>query len=398
MSNDVKQPVAISFRDYRDEAIADFFANESRSFQSDIPAGLSNGRLRLVGSSHSESRPTAAFRTSINLAEGVKNIPANTITNSINDQPKKLKSTQKTITKSQKNFSYPKSNIQLKTTETIGASSLVNDCDSGLATATDEINNQIETAFSKPTRSIASLSKPTNLLNKTSISESEFESVVESDSLGVIDCDVDDQLKSESVINVGNLELPAVIAPVLQPVLQLRDRLDVLKKRATNENVLRAVTLQVADIQDTIESATRRDVDDYQYDNDNNNEFKNCRGLKIVSTNNSGKPDLHIVDIADQVDYTYLNQQNPNLNPIEFESDIMSDMESELRSEDCANTNNCYDNVKSSIKLDQNLQKLVKAWSWLSDQIKETIISVIIVAEKEKQATESLQNNNYNNS
>ncbi|MDR1963242.1 MAG: hypothetical protein LBQ50_05645 [Planctomycetaceae bacterium] len=59
------QSVAISFKDFRDEEIVDFFANESRKFRPETaPNGF--GRSRLVGAPHfpMERKRTAAFRVS----------------------------------------------------------------------------------------------------------------------------------------------------------------------------------------------------------------------------------------------------------------------------------------------------------------------------------------------
>ncbi|MDR2705365.1 MAG: hypothetical protein LBC02_06275 [Planctomycetaceae bacterium] len=71
MTSDLSQttrPVAISFKDFRDEEIVDFFANESRMFH---PETKSNGlgRSRLVGAPHfpMERKGTAAFRVSFRL-------------------------------------------------------------------------------------------------------------------------------------------------------------------------------------------------------------------------------------------------------------------------------------------------------------------------------------------
>jgi hypothetical protein len=59
------RPVAISFKDFRDEEIVDFFANESRMFHPEIKPN-SFGRSRLVGAPHfpMERKGTAAFRVS----------------------------------------------------------------------------------------------------------------------------------------------------------------------------------------------------------------------------------------------------------------------------------------------------------------------------------------------
>jgi hypothetical protein len=71
MTSDLFQtarPVAISFKDFRDEEIVDFFANESRMFHPETkPNGL--GRSRLVGAPHfpMERKGTAAFRISFRL-------------------------------------------------------------------------------------------------------------------------------------------------------------------------------------------------------------------------------------------------------------------------------------------------------------------------------------------
>ena len=57
-------PTAISFREFRDEEIVDFFANGQRTFQSPTALAGGFGRQRIVGFAHqpSEQKPTAAFR------------------------------------------------------------------------------------------------------------------------------------------------------------------------------------------------------------------------------------------------------------------------------------------------------------------------------------------------
>jgi hypothetical protein len=59
------RPVAISFKDFRDEEIVDFFANENRMFHPEIKPN-SFGRSRLIGAPHfsMERKGTAAFRVS----------------------------------------------------------------------------------------------------------------------------------------------------------------------------------------------------------------------------------------------------------------------------------------------------------------------------------------------
>ncbi|MDR0705258.1 MAG: hypothetical protein LBF88_09745 [Planctomycetaceae bacterium] len=65
------RPVAISFKDFRDEEIVDFFANESRMFHPETKPN-SLGRSRLVGAPHfpMERKGTAAFRVSFRLNKG----------------------------------------------------------------------------------------------------------------------------------------------------------------------------------------------------------------------------------------------------------------------------------------------------------------------------------------
>lgn len=67
MTNDSSRPIAISFQEYRDEEIVEFFANENRTFHPEN-AGANFGRHRLVGAPHfttkSKSTATAAFRGS----------------------------------------------------------------------------------------------------------------------------------------------------------------------------------------------------------------------------------------------------------------------------------------------------------------------------------------------
>jgi hypothetical protein len=384
MPNDVEQPVAFSFRDYRDEAIADFFANESRSFHPDISCGLSGGRLRLVGSSRSESQPTAAFRASISLAEGAKNIADNMTAKPLNAYSKNLKPTQKVLAGNQKSISQPKSNAQLKTTGLVGAGVLINDCKGNrFETASKNVNERIEAALSKPARALAVLSKSGKVTNSPAANATVNSkrnvggSGVDVGSVGGLNADVGVMVRSGSGIKVGDLELPVVVTPALQPVLPLRDRITVLKKRAAdNEDALRLVTLQVSDMQQEIDGATRRNVAENA--DEGNNNVKNNHGLKIVSKNTDNLPDLRVIDIVEPVEYEI---QNQNQNQ---KSETESDAESELDGGELGN--NCYDNVQQSIKFDQNLQKLIKSWSWLPDQIKETIISVVAVAEKEKQS------------
>ncbi|MDR2756547.1 MAG: hypothetical protein LBC20_12650 [Planctomycetaceae bacterium] len=68
MTSDLSQtarPVAISFKNFRDEEIANFFANENRMFHPETKQN-SFGRSRLVGAPHFpiERKGTAAFRVS----------------------------------------------------------------------------------------------------------------------------------------------------------------------------------------------------------------------------------------------------------------------------------------------------------------------------------------------
>jgi hypothetical protein len=72
MSNaDLPIDAPLPFREYRDEEIAGFFANDHRTFH---PAAVSvggSGRQRIVGVVHSpsEQKPTAAFRTALAVKE-----------------------------------------------------------------------------------------------------------------------------------------------------------------------------------------------------------------------------------------------------------------------------------------------------------------------------------------
>lgn len=61
-----KQPVAISFQEFRDEEIVEFFANKNRSFQPGSPASGVLARSRIVGAPHFSRgrKPTAAFAAS----------------------------------------------------------------------------------------------------------------------------------------------------------------------------------------------------------------------------------------------------------------------------------------------------------------------------------------------
>lgn len=73
MANDPtnRQTIAISFKEFRDEEIVEFFANENRSFQPGHESGNSVSRSRIVGSPHfrSDRKPTAAFRSSVRIDE-----------------------------------------------------------------------------------------------------------------------------------------------------------------------------------------------------------------------------------------------------------------------------------------------------------------------------------------
>jgi hypothetical protein len=149
-------------------------------------------------------------------------------------------------------------------------------------------------------------------------------------------------------IKVSNLELPSVVTPVLQPVLPLRDRLNALKKTASRGgDTLKLATLQVSEMErevaGVIGDSVRQDIDE-------------GIGLRVVSGDLSEVPELRVVEVDGQV------------------------VEAEQEQTYC-----CRDNVQSSIKFDLNLQKVVKAWSWLPERIKETIVSVVAVAEKEKE-------------
>lgn len=80
MTNDFSpssRPVSISFQEYRDEEIVDFFANENRTFHPEN-AGSNFGRARLVGAPSDKRRSpqqkgTAAFHISFPGTEGEKN-------------------------------------------------------------------------------------------------------------------------------------------------------------------------------------------------------------------------------------------------------------------------------------------------------------------------------------
>jgi hypothetical protein len=63
------QPVAIPFKNFRDEEIVDFFANEKRTFQPNLTAPNESGRSRLVGAPHfaTEHKGNAAFHVSFRL-------------------------------------------------------------------------------------------------------------------------------------------------------------------------------------------------------------------------------------------------------------------------------------------------------------------------------------------
>ncbi|MDR2169760.1 MAG: hypothetical protein LBP59_06435 [Planctomycetaceae bacterium] len=404
MPNDVKQPVAFSFQDYRDEAIIDFFANEHRSYQPDVSGGISGGRLRIVGSSCLESRPTAAFRTSISLAEASKtNSGAVKILNSKKQKSSSSTSTSSaTLSPSSKLSSQtPKQPLQskpasqLKTSSVIGAVSLICDSEVGLvASASGVVSERIEAALSKPVRSIASLSKTNKSAVKVSYKTSdktsessgnevaiEVENKVDGEVTGKVDGKVESKSgvvflrgKFGGGVNGNNLELPPVVTPELQPVLPLRDRISVLRKRVVDgADALRLVKSQVTGMQNEIESAINNSNDNNEVENNNNNgdgdNDKGCvdndgvdvcgGGLRIVSGELSGVSSLRVIDVDGQLDEV---EQNVNLNN---------------------NENIYYDNVRSSIKFDQNLQKLVKAWSWLPEQIKTKILAEIQIAEKE---------------
>ena len=71
MTNDSSSPpIAISFQEFRDGEIVDFFANESRTFRPDN-VGNNFGRSRLVGAPHlpGKQNGTAAFRASFQRNE-----------------------------------------------------------------------------------------------------------------------------------------------------------------------------------------------------------------------------------------------------------------------------------------------------------------------------------------
>ena len=73
MTNDPSlstQPISISFQEFRNEEIVDFFANENRTFRPDN-VGENFGRNRLVGAPHFPARQkeTAAFRVSFQKPE-----------------------------------------------------------------------------------------------------------------------------------------------------------------------------------------------------------------------------------------------------------------------------------------------------------------------------------------
>jgi hypothetical protein len=347
MPNDIKQPVAISFQDYRDEAIVDFFANESRSFQPDV----SSGRLRLVGSSRLEMRPTAAFRASISLVDGVGGVSANIVSDNVSGVSANVvggnlrgsRSASKLVTKFPRAVSFPKadaqlkSNAQLKATDSVGVISLIGEGGGDVA-GSGEVSDWIEAALSKPTRSLASLSKAGKVVVGTGgkVTGSSVGSSGQVDGIRVV-----------KGIKVSNLELPSVVTPVLQPVLPLRDRLNALKKTAARGgDTLKLATLQVSEMErevaGVIGDSVRQDIDE-------------GIGLRVVSGDLSEVPELRVVEVDGQVDEVEQEQAY------------------------------CRDNIQSSIKFDLNLQKVVKAWSWLPERIKETIVSVVAVAEKEKE-------------
>ncbi|MDR2346212.1 MAG: hypothetical protein LBE18_09115 [Planctomycetaceae bacterium] len=358
MPKDNNQPVAFSFQDYRDEAIIDFFANENRSFQPDISSSLSVSRLRLVGSSRLEQRPTAAFRSSIRLTEGIKKISTNVTAKSTNDCSKKSKSVHKTLSsKTPKQEPQSKPDAQLKTTETIQAVTLIKDCnDNNFNSVSGEVDKSIEAALSKPVRPLASLSRSCNVNDKLS-----------SDKTSEPNFRISKIKKSGKEIKGGSLNLPSIVTPVLKPVLPLHDRINALKKKATEgADALKLVTLQVSDMRREIDNAVKNKKIENNNEIDNNNENK--IELKIVKENSSDTPELRVIDIDNQTELEQNSDSelNNNNNNDEYEDEHNEHNEHEG-----------YNNIQSSIKLDQNLQKLVKSWSRLPEQVKETIISAV---------------------
>ncbi|MDR1477719.1 MAG: hypothetical protein LBJ00_02125 [Planctomycetaceae bacterium] len=357
MTNDIKQPIAFSFQDYRDEAIVDFFANENRPFRPDV----SSGRLRLVGSSRLEVRPTVAFRASSSFTDKAKGVSADGLTETIDNRQRNSKSTPKTSTpkistKFPRTANFPKtntlkSNAQLKSPEIIGVVSLVNKGENVLSSA-GEVSEWIEAALSKPTHSLASLSKA----DRTSIvaNSKDLGFGIGTTDRGVAVSGVGGEVRSGKGIKIGDLELPAVETPVLQPVLPLRDRISALKSMAAKGNdTLKLVALQVSEM--------RREVADVVGGGGGGGvevggELGEGFGLRVVSGCVDECDELRADDVVDQSEYAGEEHDSRY----------------------------CYDNAQSPIKFDPNLQKLVQAWSWLPEAIKETIVSVVAVAEKEK--------------
>lgn len=73
MSNDSSSnipPIAFSFKEFRDEEIVEFFANENRSFHPEIHSG-GGSRSRVVGAPHfaKARKATAAFQSSLPFQE-----------------------------------------------------------------------------------------------------------------------------------------------------------------------------------------------------------------------------------------------------------------------------------------------------------------------------------------
>jgi hypothetical protein len=177
-------------------------------------------------------------------------------------------------------------------------------------------------------------------------------------------------VRSSGEIRKSNLDLPSIVTPILKPILPLHDRIYALKKKALDgSDALKLVTSQVADMQNEIEDVI---------ENENNNEYAakeeteintefetvtySDASLKVISKKKD-VPDLRVIDIIEQ------NESDENLDNKEIED-----------------KRNYFNNSRSSIKFDQNLQKLVKAWSQLSNKVKDKIISLALNAEKDKKS------------
>jgi hypothetical protein len=423
MPKEVKQPVAISFLDYRDGEIVDFFANENRSFQPDIQSGSSGNRLNLVVSPHTDILQTTSTQTSIRLNHNQKNTTNKQTKHNCN-KTKLHKSTPKPIAVVTAPIITPPT-VATTSKQTQINNTIFNKTKNKFEqNQTGKFDDSVDIALSKQTRSIASLiklgqsivNKPAGNIDNKNASDKHDSKINDTTNDAKINTAVDtrrvdaDCLGGGVGIRVGNLEFPVVEAPVLQPLasaVNLQERLRELRKKSESDTPsLRLVVAQAKELQQEAANAAQHSKESPNKKNKNHKtEPITHSNVSILANELCAIHGLRIIDIDNRTIDDEYNSENDSDSGNENENDDATKNDDfvngqDVTDEDTAARGGVDDSSESeilmlpdklhesksaeysdrqicSIKYDKKLLLVVNAWSNLSDQVKENIIAVI---------------------